>query len=111
MKAALVALIASHGFILVRLLVRHIIEKIFWKGSEEVAERERKDREVKVQFLKGAGPGSSSSIRLVGEVKIEKEVGDSEGVVSGERDGTSDDMGFWDHDEGIDEIQRLSKEA
>ncbi|KAF8883336.1 calcium-activated chloride channel-domain-containing protein [Gymnopilus junonius] len=111
LKAALVALIASHGFILVRLFIRHIVEKVFWRGSGEVAEREREDREVKVQFLKGAGPGGSSGLRLVGEVRIERNIDDPDGAISGESEAKGDEMAFWDHDEGIDEIQRLSKEA
>ncbi|KAF8962021.1 calcium-activated chloride channel-domain-containing protein [Flammula alnicola] len=97
LKAILVSLVASHGFLLVRLFIRHIVEKMFWRGSGEVAERERTDRDVKLQFLKGSG------LKLSGEVVIERDF-----------DGTEvekDDMGFWDHDEGVEEIQRISKEA
>ncbi|KDR70978.1 hypothetical protein GALMADRAFT_103009 [Galerina marginata CBS 339.88] len=110
LKAILVALVASHGFLLMRLLIRHIVERVFWRGSGEVEEREREDREVKMQFLKGGAGGRG--ITLVGEVRIEREVDDADGgVVDGETGPRDDGMGFWDHDEGVDEIQRISKEA
>lgn len=62
-----------------------------------MAEREREDREVKIQFLKGGGPGGQA-VRLVGEVNIDV-------------DKSGDKMEFWDHDEGVEEIQRISKET
>jgi len=108
---SLVALVASHGFILMRLFIRHIVEKMFWRGSGEVVEREREDREVKVQFLKGGVAGTGQGVRLVGEVRIERGVEDA-GVDAESGDGEKGDgMGFWDHDEGVEEIQRISKEA
>lgn len=106
LKAVLVSLVASHGFVLVRLLIRHMVERVFWRGSREVEEREREDREVKMQFLKG-NVAKRGTPKFVGEVLIEKEVG-GELVDS---DGATDSMEFWDHDEGVEEIQRISKEA
>ncbi|KAH9479820.1 hypothetical protein JR316_0008415 [Psilocybe cubensis] len=106
LKAVLVSLVASHGFILIRLLIRHVVERMFWRGSGEVEEREREDREVKVQFLKG-NVASKGAPKFVGEVLIEREVGGE--LVDGET--ATDSMEFWDHDEGIEEIQRISKEA
>ncbi|KAF9564904.1 DUF590-domain-containing protein [Agrocybe pediades] len=118
LKAVLVALIASHGFILVRLFIRHIVQKIFWNGSGEVEEREREDREVKMRFLKGNIGGGGRGVSLVGEVKIERDVdvdegvdGDSEAGLERAEPVVKDSMEFWDHDEGIEEIQRVSKEA
>ena len=60
LKAILVALVASHGFILLRLLIRHVVQKVVWTGSGEVEEREREDREVKMRFLKGGEAGAIS---------------------------------------------------
>ncbi len=97
MKAALIALLASHGYIIVRTCIRHVVEKVFWRNSGEVEQRERTDREVKKQFLKGSG------VQLSGEVIVERESWADEEV--------TDDMEFWDHDDGVDEIQRISKEA
>ena len=100
LKAVLVSLVASHGFILLRALIRHIVDKVFWRGSGEVEEREREERNVKAKFLGGSGvdlgaPGGGGGSK-------EKVAADSE---------EPDSMGFWDHDEGLEEIQRISKEA
>ena len=97
LKAILVSLVASHGFLLVRVLIRHIVQKVFWSGSSEVKEREREERNVKAQFLSGSGVEGGSKVI----------------VMSGGRDEPmdQDSMGFWDHDEGLEEIQRISKEA
>jgi anoctamin-10 len=100
LKAILVSLVASHGFILLRAFIRHIVDKVFWRGSGEVEEREKEERNVKVKFLSGsgldigsAGGGCSTKVAEADEVTI------------------TDSMGFWDHDEGLEEIQRISKEA
>ena len=99
LKAILVSLVASHGFILLRVLIRHIVEKIFWKGSGEVEEREMEERNVKATFLNGF------CLNLGGtDVDDPKVAADSE-------ESTTDLMGFWDNDEGLQEIQRISKEA
>ena len=96
LKAILVSLLASHGFILLRALIRHIVDKVFWKGSGEVEEREREERNVKSKFLSGSG------VDLCVSTKITVDCGPREEV---------DSMGFWDHDEGLEEIQRISKEV
>ena len=98
-KAILVSLVASHGFILLRVLIRHIVEKVFWKGSGEVEEREKEERNVKATFLKGSGLDVSGV-----------HISDSK-VAAADAEETTDSMGFWDHDEGLEEIQRISKEA
>ncbi|KAF9038141.1 calcium-activated chloride channel-domain-containing protein [Panaeolus papilionaceus] len=100
LKAILVALVASHGFILLRLLIRHIVERVFYRGSTEVEEREREEKEVKVKFLRGTG------VSFAGEgVEVDRDPsGDGD-------DDRTDVMGFWDHDEGIEEIHRISKET
>ncbi|KAF9480330.1 DUF590-domain-containing protein [Pholiota conissans] len=106
LKAVLVSLVASHGFILLRACIRHIVEKVFWRDSGEVEERERKDREVKLQFLKGGG------VKLTGEVTLERDtVGNENEAGEGQSEEVPDEMGFWEHDEGVEEIQRISKEA
>jgi hypothetical protein len=108
LKAILVALVASHGFILLRLLIRHVVQKVVWTGSGEVEEREREEREVKMRFLKGGEAGAKGVVDLVGELRVDREVGVDEAAGGG---GEEDGMGFWEHDEGVEEIQRISKEA
>jgi len=99
LKAILVSLVASHGFFLLRVFIRHIVEKIFWKGSGEVEERELEERNVKATFLSGVclnlGSVEDSNVLAAAAAANSEE----------------DSMGFWDHDEGLEEIQRISKEA
>lgn len=101
-KALLIALLASHGFIALRGLVRHVLERAVWKASEEVRERERDEREVKEHFLKG----------LESEAGVEAPKDDEAGLrdAVSKKDLTAE-MPFWDHDEGLEEIRRISKEA
>ena len=100
LKAILVSLVASHGFILLRAFIRHIVDKVFWRGSGEVEEREKEERNVKVKFLSGSGL-DISGVNIGGSTK----------VAAADSEETTDLMGFWDHDEGLEEIQRISKEA
>jgi len=77
------------------------VEKVFWSGSGEVEEREREERNVKAKFLSGSG------VDLIGS----KATADSTGGCPKEAEEETDPMGFWNHDEGLEEIQRISKEA
>lgn len=104
-KTVFVAVVASHGYILVRAVVRHIVEKIWWKGSLEIQEREKEERTMKEKFLDSISHADTKSrhhlskepVQLPPEVAVEEE--------------TRGEIGFWDHDEGVDEIQRLVKGA
>jgi len=102
LKAVLVSLVASHGYMLMSVLVRHVVERVWWVASKEVKEREVEERTVKERFLSGVGVGDTQTI--LGQQQ-EREQGNQEE----KRD--ADPMGFWEHDEGLEEIQRLSKEA
>ena len=103
LKAALVALLASHAFILVRLVVRHIFDRAFWRGSRELEERDREVREVREGELGG----------YLRRVEVEKVVIEREfGMESEEGDEEiTDEMGFWEEDQGAEEIRRILKEA
>jgi hypothetical protein len=92
--ALLIALAASHGYMVLRVVVKHVLVRAIWKGNEEVEERETEEREVKEKFLKG----------LVGEGGVKRKEVDGRKV---DRIGDA----FWEHDEGLEEIQRISKEA
>ncbi len=112
LKAALVALLASHGFILLRLVVRHIVERTFWFGSKELGERDREIREAREEVLKGMASGAA--VIGVEKVIIEKEVipvGGTEKEEDGNEERENDEMMFWEEDEGIEEIRRILKEA
>lgn len=111
LKAALVALLASHGYMLLRVGIRHVVDRVCWRASKEVEELEREVVKAREGELKGtAGAGSKLGAE---KVIIEREVLNSggEGREENENGERKDDMGFWDHDEGIEEIRRISKEA
>ncbi|KAI6155945.1 calcium-activated chloride channel-domain-containing protein [Pisolithus tinctorius] len=94
--ALLVALLASHGYLLLRTIVRRILELAIWRGSEEAKEAERVNREMKEKYLK-------QCTSLTGETKPV-----SVEASAGVRDEWE---GFWAVDEGVEEIQKLVKDA
>ena len=91
-KAVVIALAASHGYIVVRAVVRHLLEKILWDGCKDIEEAKRNAREVKVQYLKRIGD-------VDGEQKVACTPEEEEGKA------------FWGYDEGLDEIRRALKDA
>lgn len=93
--ALLIAFAASHGFMLLQSAVRHVVERAVYKESEEVKDREREDREIKESFLRG--------VVMKDDVKG--------AAAKAMREADVDDDVFWGHDEGVQEIQRISKEA
>ena len=106
MSALLIALGASHGYILVRAIVRHALERMLWRGSKEEKEAERAETVVKEQYLRSLGVADVVSAD-------EKGVGGAAGAaaspVTAELGG--EPSAFWGHDEGLDELSRGTKEA
>jgi len=92
-SALLIALVASHGYIFVRAAVRHIVERAMWTVSPEVAEMEGSEKAVKESYLKSLG-GDDDEVN-----------GDVDEALDDER------KEFWARDEGLEEIQKLVKEA
>lgn len=105
LKAALVALLASHGFILIRLVIRHVVEKAYWSCSKEL---EMRDKEIR-QAREGELEGRAAAIE-VEKVIIKREVISSSKPDS-DAEEVDDEMRFWEEDEGIEEIRRILKEA
>jgi hypothetical protein len=106
MTALLIALAASHGAILMRGVVRYVVRRALME-SEEVKGWEREERQVKERSLKGFVEGVES----VQEVEAgggREEKGESK---KGRGSGSAPSSGFWDHDEGLEEIMRISKEV
>jgi anoctamin-10 len=102
-SAAVVALGASHGYLVLRLAVRHVLERLLWKGSAAAREVERLETEVKQQYLRSTG---------VADVAAGEDVVDSTTV---QQDGDRVDGGshaaFWAADEGLDELSKGVKDA
>jgi anoctamin-10 len=109
-------------------VVKHVVRRIVLTGCEEVTVWEQEEREVKERFLRGVGGvegvartrsegGGIENIREVevgDDVNMPKqngEVSNREGLV--EDDGKEEDpcVRFWDNDEGLEEIMRISKEV
>jgi anoctamin-10 len=83
----LIGLIASHAFLVVRLVVRMVVDRMYWRHSEEKERLDRTEQRVRGScldtFNKSAGHATQD-----------------EGVQGD----------FWTSDEGLDEILRGSKE-
>jgi len=126
MRTLLIALIASHGYILVRVLVRHVVEQVWWKERSEVKHWEREVKAVRERFLKGL----NGVVRKEDKLSVEwswsqgsqgsqasqrsQEEGSEGGSWGGELGAeTETDVlnGFWDHDDGFQEIERISKDS
>jgi len=88
--AALVALLASHEFLFARWVVRFIVERVFWRGSGEQIESEKVERQVKDICLKSLKRDQVQASDL-------------------SKDEDTDE--FWKQDEGLNEIQKVLKDA
>lgn len=113
LSAAVIALAASHGYILLRVLVRHLLERVLWKGSSEEREAERVEAVVKMEYLRsigvgdvnvGAGVVAQTPSEIKGKGKA-REVGTEDG--EREREGEA----FWEYDEGLEELSKGVKDA
>lgn len=122
LRAALLALGAAHAYALARLLVRHVLERAFWRGGEAARTQDHADRAVKARVLRGLGAdqlgGLGEALDGLGveEEEDEKEKGEEGFVLQGakvetEVGGEEDVTGFWARDEGLDEIKRDVKDA
>ncbi|KAF9461505.1 calcium-activated chloride channel-domain-containing protein [Collybia nuda] len=106
MTALLIALAASHGYMILRVIIRHIVEMLVWKGSEEVIVRERDERSVKEKFLAGV-TGDEEAKTSIQSPLIEDRVEENGKRMVPNEEGAD----FWDNDEGLEEIMRVSKEV
>ena len=98
-SALLVALAASHGYILLRMLVRHALERLLWRNSRDEREAERVETVVKEEYLRSLGVAEVVSVE------------DKRGAAADEAAQEGEPSAFWGHDEGLDELSRGTKEA
>lgn len=98
LSALLIALAASHGYIVVRVLVRHVLERLLWRGTVEEREAERVETVVKEEYLKSLGVADVASA----------EADENNGA---DADVTVEVESFWMYDEGLDELSRGTKES
>jgi len=96
MSALLIALLASHGYLVVRAAVRHLLNRAMWTGSKEMKEAERVEREMKEKYLSSFGQYAPGE-----DVMLEREM-------TSEKDEWAS---FWTMDEGMDDIGKMIKDA
>ncbi|KAG2126233.1 calcium-activated chloride channel-domain-containing protein [Suillus clintonianus] len=94
MSALLIAMLASHGYLVMRVVVRHLLNRAIWIGSKEMKEAEHVEREMKEKYLSSLGqcvPGENVILEM-----------------SDEKDEWAN---FWTIDEGMDDIGKMVKDA
>lgn len=133
LTALLIALGASHGYIVLRVAVKHLLERVVWKGSMEEELVEASAKVVKEKYLKSVGVevgkphlpgqtlgGDAADPLKVGGGGLGSVVDDGEGGVKvrpgkvgiGEATRTEEGLSpFWESDEGLGEIRRALKDA
>lgn len=99
MSAAVVALAASHGYIVLRMAVRHVLERLLWKGSAEEKQCERQVTELKQQHLRSLGVADVAQGELA-DSKVLRENGQLAGETA-----------FWETDDGLEELSKGVKDA
>ena len=111
-RALFIALAASHGFIVLRAVVRHVLERAMWYGSPEKKRLDAAAQELKERYFQSAhcgavsvaplGPGASAGANAEGTGPVEGE---------GQRPETPPQDEFWQFDEGLDEIRKGIKDS
>ena len=120
-RTLFIALAASHGFILLRAVVRHVLERVMWYGSEEKKRLDDAAREVKEEYVQtiqrrgSIGGGGTPSLGLGATPSTESTTASAPlpSVVAeeGQRAETSSGDEFWQFDEGLDEIRKGIKDS
>ncbi|KAB5593947.1 hypothetical protein CTheo_2673 [Ceratobasidium theobromae] len=77
LPAVLTALAASHIFFVVRALVKHLVERAVWRGSEEHRALGRAERQIKRKYLTGSG-GADGLIPAVETASLVEQVWDEQ---------------------------------
>lgn len=131
MRTLFIALAASHGFILLRAVVRHVLERLMWYGSKEKKSLDDAAREVKEEYVqsierRGSVDGVTSPLGLGATLQYTESITAAPGLipsvvaVAGEgrgaeeketRAGAGDSDEFWQFDEGLDEIRKGIKDS
>ncbi|KAG8860323.1 hypothetical protein FRB96_003972 [Tulasnella sp. 330] len=96
--ALFIALSTSHAYFIVRVFVRHLLERALWRGSAAQVKLEKSEKDVKRSWLKDVGGGA----------KIE---GTGEVTTGGTGNGTSGEgmpLSFWEDDQGLTEDAEIA---
>lgn len=96
-SAILIALLASHVYFVLRAVVRRTLELAIWRGSNEMKEADRVEREIKEKYL-----AQCSTTPLQNPLDSQRSAGEQDG---------DDWASFWATDEGLEEIRKSDKDA
>lgn len=92
--AVLISLCASHGYILLRASIRHVLKRVLGSGGE-IDKVRNAERQVKESYLKSLD-GSKAAVGVKS---------------SGGDDYPENEKAFWATDFGLDEVRRAVKDA
>lgn len=114
-RALFIAFAASHGYIVLRVAVRHLLERLMWIGSAEKARMDTTAREVRQQYLKTVSKGTSGLGTLdpaaAATSRDAAATTTSEAKVQMSAPLPPPPSEFWEFDEGLDEIRKGIKDA
>jgi anoctamin-10 len=120
-RALFIALAASHGYIVLRTIVRHVLERTMWYGSPEKARLDAAGREVKARYLQSVGGAATVGIGIgagASGATAAEEAATSVGGLTppllplpASEPAMPPPGEFWQFDEGLDEIRKGIKEA
>jgi hypothetical protein len=119
-RALLIALAASHGYIVLRTIVRHVLERVMWYGSPEKARLDATGREVKARYLQSVEGAATAGVRAgagASGAAVEEAASSAGGLtppllpLPASEPAMPPPGEFWQFDEGIDEIRKGLKEA
>jgi anoctamin-10 len=121
-RTLFIALAASHGFILLRAVVRHVLERVMWYGSEEKKRLDDAAREVKEEYVRNIqrrgsiDGGGTPSLGLGADLTTEPTttsvpLPSAVAEEGQQRAETPSGDEFWKFDEGLDEIRKGIKDS
>lgn len=97
LTALVIALLASHGYIVLRAVVRHVLERALWFGSKEALIVEQRDREAR-----------EARVRSAAESGVAPRVQNVDGASGAATATLLASEGFWE-DQGLQEINSAAK--
>ncbi|KAG8952207.1 hypothetical protein FRC04_004914 [Tulasnella sp. 424] len=108
--AALIALSTSHAWLVVRAVVRHILVRAVWRGSQGAVKLAKCEKDVKKGWLRTVGGAAEITASSGVNVKVaEAAAGDLQGVKGTAPGVVGVPAAFWEVDEGLSEVRRGSK--
>ncbi len=105
-RALFIALAASHGYIVLRAAVRHLLERVMWVGSAEKASMDTVAREVKERYLHSVFQGTPG-LGPLDPASAATTTTEAQGQISAPPPPSE----FWEFDEGLDEIRKGIKDT